>query len=79
MAAGMEVMCRKRSIARCPQAVSQCLAGLPLPTAPRECNGELHEFHYPLPPKSDAVWSRRSTAGNPKIAKRVGTKISIAR
>ena len=50
------------STAHCPQAVRQCIAGVPLPTAPREWGSVLRELHCPLPPGSEAVHCRSSTA-----------------
>ena len=39
----------KSLTACCPKAVRQCTAGVPLPTASRQCGGVLQEFHCPLP------------------------------
>ena len=36
-----------------------------MPTAPRQWGSALHEFHCPLPPGSEAVYCRRSTAHCP--------------
>ena len=52
----------KSCTARCPQAVWQCGAGVPLPTAPTQRGSALQEFHYPLPLGSMAMHDRRSTA-----------------
>ena len=59
------VHCRSCT-AHCPQAVRQCIAGVPLPTAPRQCGSALQELHYPLPPGSEAVHSRSCTAHCPQ-------------
>ena len=39
----------RSSTAHCPQAVRQCIAGVALPTASRQCGSALQEFHCPLP------------------------------
>ena len=52
--------CRS-STAHCPQAVRQCVAGGPLPTAPRQWGSVLQKVHCPLPPGSEAVYCRSST------------------
>ena len=56
----------RRSTARCPQAVGQCIAGVPLPTAPRRCDSVLQELHCLLPPGSAVVYRRSSTAPCPQ-------------
>ena len=61
----MAVHCTK-STAHCPQAVRQCIARSPLPTAPRQYRSALHEVHCPLPPGSMAVHCRNSTACCPR-------------
>ena len=38
-----------------PKAVRQCAAGVPLPTAPRQCSSVPQEFHCPLPQGRAAV------------------------
>ena len=48
-----------------PQVVRPCIVGGPLPTAPRHSGSVLHEVHCPLPPGSEAVYCRRSTAHCP--------------
>ena len=48
-----------------PQVVRQCIAGVPLPTAPTHSGSVLQEVHCPLPPGSEAVYCRRSTAHCP--------------
>ena len=53
---GSEAVCCRRSTAPCPQAVGQCIAEGPLPTAPRQWGSVLQEFHCPLPPGSEAVY-----------------------
>ena len=52
--------------AHCPQAVRQCVAGGPLPPAPRQWSSALQKSHCPLPPGSEAVCCRRSTAHCPQ-------------
>ena len=46
---GGEVVYCRNSTAHCPQAVRQCNAGVPLPSAPRQWGSVLQEFHCPLP------------------------------
>ena len=53
------------STAHCPQAVGQCIARVPLPTAPRQRGSALHELRCPLPPGRGAVCRRSSTAHCP--------------
>ena len=48
--------------ADCPQAMRPCIAGVALPTAPRQWGSALKEVHCPLPPGSEAVCCERSTA-----------------
>ena len=54
------VYCRSY-IAHCPQAVWQCAAGFPLPTAPRQCGSEKQEVPCFLPQGYNAACSRRPT------------------
>ena len=60
----------RRSTAHCPQALGQCIAGGPLPTAPRQWGSILQEVHCPLPPGSEAVHCRRSTAHCPQAVRK---------
>ena len=53
--------CRS-STAHCPGAVRQCIAGVALPTAPRQWGSALQELHCPLPHGSEAVHCRSCTA-----------------
>ena len=55
------VRCRSCT-AHCPQAVRQCIAGVALPTAPKQWGSALQGFHCPLPPGSEAVHCSSSTA-----------------
>ena len=55
--------------AHCPQAVGQSIAGVALPTAPRQWGSALQELHCPLPPSSGAVYCRRSTAHCPQAVR----------
>ena len=50
----------------CPRAVRQCIAGVALPTAPRQWGSALQELHCPLPPGSEAAHCRSSTAHCPR-------------
>ena len=59
------VHCRSCTAHR-PQAVWQCIAGVPQPTAPKQCGSALQEYHSPLPPGSVAVHSRSCTAHCPQ-------------
>ena len=43
----------------------QCIAGVPLPTAPGQWGSALQEIHWPLPPGSGAVHCRSPTAHCP--------------
>ena len=61
------VHCRS-STTPCPHLVWQCMAGVPLPTAPTQLGSALHEFHCPLPPPSVALHCRNSTAHCPQAA-----------
>ena len=56
-----------------PRAVRQCIAGGPLPTAPRQWCSVLQEVHCPLHPGSEAVYCRRSAAQWPQA---VGQRIA---
>ena len=49
-----------------PQAVRQCIAGVALPTAPRQWGSALQELHCPLPPGSGAVHCRSYAAHYPQ-------------
>ena len=53
----------------CPQAVRHCIAGVPLPTGPRQWDGVLLEVHCPLPPGSGAVQCNSSTAHRPQAVR----------
>ena len=59
------VHCRSCN-AQCPQALWRCIAGVLLPTAPKECGIALHEFHCPLPSSSVAVNCTSSTPHYPE-------------
>ena len=52
--------------AHCPPAVRQCIAGVPVPTTPRQRGSALQEFHCPLPPGSVAVRCKSSTTHCPQ-------------
>ena len=52
----------RRSTAHCPKAVRQYIAGVPLPTVPKQWGSVLQEFLGPLPRSSEAVHCRSSTA-----------------
>ena len=58
------------STAHCPRAVRQCIAGVALPTAPRQWGRALQEFQCPLPPGSEAVHCRSGTAYCPRVVRR---------
>ena len=60
--------CRSCTV-HCPQAVRQCIAGVALPTAPRQWGNALRELHCPLPPGSEAVHCRSCTAYCPRAVK----------
>ena len=57
-----EAVHNRSSTAHCPGAVRQCIAGVPLPTAPRRCGSSLRDLHCPLPPGKEAVYCRSPTA-----------------
>ena len=42
-----------------PRPVRQCIAGVTLPAAPRQCGSALQELHCLLPPGSEAVHCRK--------------------
>ena len=67
----------RSSTAHCPQAVRQCNAGVPLPTAPRQCGGALQEFHCPLPLGSEAVQCRSSTAHCPQAVRQCNAGVAL--
>ena len=54
-------MQRRRSTAHCPPAVRQCVAGGPLPTAPRQWGSALKEVHCPLRRGREQQCSRAHT------------------
>ena len=56
----------KSCTAHCPRAMWQCVAGFPLPAAPRQCGSALQEFQCPLAPSAVAVHSRSYTARCPQ-------------
>ena len=62
------VDCRSGT-AQCPQAVRQCIAGVALPTAPRQWGRALQELHCPLPPGSAAVDCRSGSAHCPQAVR----------
>ena len=64
------VYCRSCT-AYCPQAVRQCIAGVPLPPAPRQWGCALQESHCPLPQGSEAVYCRRCPATAPRQTRSV--------
>ena len=45
---GVAVHCRS-STTQCPQALWQCIAGVALPTTPKQCGSALQHLHCPLP------------------------------
>ena len=57
-----EAVHNRRSTAHCPRAVRQCIAGVPLPTAPRRFGSALRDLHCPLPPGNEAMYCRSPTA-----------------
>ena len=59
------VGCATPAMHYCPQAMRQCIAEVPVPTAPRQWGNALHELHYPLPPGSEALCCKSSTADCP--------------
>ena len=59
------VHCRSCT-AHCPQAMRQCIAEVPPPTAPGQWGSALQELHCPLPPGSEAVHCRSCTAHCPQ-------------
>ena len=59
------VHCRSCN-AHCPQAVRQCMAGVALPTAPRQWGRALQELHCPLPPGSEIGHCRSCAAPCPQ-------------
>ena len=59
------VHCRGCTV-RCPKAVRQCIARVPLPTAPRQRGSVLQELHCPLLWDTEAVHCRSSTAHCPQ-------------
>ena len=61
----------------CPQAVRQCIAEGPLPTAPRQWGSLLQEFICPLPPGSEALRCRRSTAPCPQAVEQRIAKVPL--
>ena len=63
---GSEAVHCRSCAAHCPQAVRQCIAGVALPTAPRQWGSALQELHCPLASGSEAVHCRRSTAHCPQ-------------
>ena len=63
-APGSEAVFNRSSTARCPRAVRQCIARVPLPTAPGQWGRALQEFHGPWPQGSEAVYCRSSTANS---------------
>ena len=77
--AGAPGYCRS-STAHCRQAVRQCIAGGPLPTAPGQSGSVLQELHCPLPPSSGAVHCRSSTAHCPQAVRQciAGVPLSTA-
>ena len=62
---GSEAVRCKSSTTHCPQAARQCIAGVPLPTAPRQCGSALQEFHCPPPQGGEAVYCMTSAAHCP--------------
>ena len=60
-----EVVHCRSCTAHCPLTVRQCIAGVPLPTAPRQCGSALQGFHCPLPPGSAAVHCKSCTSHCP--------------
>ena len=73
-------MYHRTSNALYPQAVKQCIAGVPVPTASGRCGSVLQEFHSPLPPGSEAVYCRSSTALCPQAVRQcvAGVALPIA-
>ena len=61
---GVAVHCRSCTD-HCPEAVRQCIAGIALPTAPRQRGSVLQESHCPLRP----VYCRGSTAHSPQAVR----------
>ena len=59
-----------------PQALQQCIAGVVLPTGPRQLGSVLQDPHCPLPPGSGAVRCRSSTAHCPKAVRRCIARVS---
>ena len=57
---------KRSSTTHYPQAIGQCIAGVPLPSAPRMCGSALQEFHCPIPPGTEAVYSTICTAPCPQ-------------
>ena len=62
------VHCRSWT-AHCPKAVRQCVAGVALPTAPRQSGSALQEFDCPLPQGSEAVHCRSCTVHCPQVVR----------
>ena len=52
----------KSCTAHCPQAARQCIAGVALPTAPKQCGIALQEFDCPLSPGTEVVRCSSSAA-----------------
>ena len=77
---GSEAVHCRSSTAHCPQAVRQCIAGVALPTAPRQCGSALRELRRPLPPGSEAVHCRSSTPHCPRAVRQciAGVALSTA-
>ena len=69
----------KSSTAHCPRAMWQCVAGFPLPAAPRQCGSALQQLRCPLPPSTVAVHSRSYTARCPLSSVAVHCRSSTTR
>ena len=50
MPRGSEALQCKSSTAHCPQAERQCIVGVQLPSAPKQCSDALKESHCPPSP-----------------------------
>ena len=74
---GSEAVHCRSSTAHCPQAVRQCIAGVALPTAPRQCGSVLQELHCPLTQGSEAVHYRGCTVRCPQAVRQCIARVPL--